>query len=138
MPPIVSEDIPQAPGSANASVDYGQGTQVSADQRALQSQTGRGLPPPQPQGQPAPQSQGPAPEQAQPAPQAAQEPLIPRGADGRLDMGKLFMDTTTVPTWRQQAQIWANHPYAPSGGVYLKMLGEMAKSHIQQQTQNGV
>ncbi len=124
---MTSEDIPQSQGP-DASIPFGGGTQVAAAQRSLESQTGGGpkggnavTAGPGP-GEPAPL---PPPPQSQPAP--AQDSGVPRTPDGRLDMSKVFMNTQTVPNWRQNADVWAS---SPGAGTYLKFLGKHSKADI--------
>jgi len=42
-------------------------------------------------------------------------------------MSKVFMNTQTVPSWRQNADVWAS---APGAGTYLKFLGKHSKADI--------
>lgn len=123
---LVSEDVPDAQGPS-MDIPFGGGTQVAAEQRALESQAGGGGP----RGgnvtaAPGPGEPGPLPPpQSQPAP--AHDNGVPRTTDGRLDMSKVFMNVQTVPNWRQNADVWAS---APGAGPYLKFLGKHSKADI--------
>jgi hypothetical protein len=126
MPPIVPEDTGAQGQGANASVPFGQAGEMNAASHALASQVGTSSRPTRPPGGTPPAAAAPggmAPAPPQGPSQPPQGP--PRGPDGRIDTSKVFSDLTVVPSWRQQAGLWSNHPAA---GAYLKLLGRLSQA----------
>ena len=118
MPPLVSEDVVQAPGP-HGDMNYGGASEMAAAQKSLQSQAGGGQPPQQAQPA-APQ----APQAPQPPvqPQAQQQPQPDQGQ--RLDMNQVFPPMPEMQPqypWRGVIRAAAFHP---QGGPALARLAD--------------
>ena len=121
---ITSEDLPQVPGSPNASMAEGQASGIQKDIKSVQSQ-GRGAPkggPPPPGGAP-PQGQPPEGQHAQPPPPNPQQ-------NGRLDMNAVFPPMPEMQQQQPWRDVLRTAAYHPDAGPALKNLADMiSKQH---------